>query len=379
MRKSKIVAPELNIPEGIIDLGVGQPSMDLLPLALLAQAAEHRLQQDQPQILAYGLGQGNGYFREALAGFLTENYRFDVNPDHLFVTAGASQGLDFICRLFTLPGDTIFVEEPSYSLALRIFRDRRLNIIGIPMDEDGLQIEALKEALKNHSPVFLYTIPTFHNPTGRTLSESRKNRLVEMCAEHDFFIVADEVYQLLDYTDSRPTPLAKFTDSKNVLSLGSFSKILAPGLRLGWIQTHSKWIRNLVANGLIDSGGGLNPFTSAIVQSAIELGMLEKQVGDLKTKYKTRMAALNSALEENLDESVTFHNSGGGFFSWLRLPDGVDTEDLLENANTHGVGFLPGTYFSSRKQLKNYLRLSFAHYNVANLKKGAKRLAAAIK
>jgi DNA-binding transcriptional MocR family regulator len=376
--KNKIVTSNFDIPAARIDLGIGQPSTSLLPLAALAQAAEHCLSQDNLYILAYGAEQGNWYFHNALAGFLSEKYKFNVDPDHLFTSTGISQGLDFICGLFTQPGDTIFVENPTYSLALGIFADHRLNVVGLPMDEDGLIIEALEEELVHQKPVFVYTVPTFHNPTGCNLSATRREKLVELSREHNFLVVADEVYQLLAYTAAPPAPMAKYTEAATVLSLGSFSKILAPGLRLGWIQTHPDLMGRLTTNGMIYSGGGLNPFTSAIVQSAIELGLQAKQLVHLKEVYLQRKNALNTSLKRNLPDSVSFVEPDGGFFTWLQLPQHVDTEKLLFEAHKHDVSFAPGSFFSPRRDLRNYLRLSFAYYEEPELVEGAKRLAAVI-
>ncbi len=376
--KLKIITSNFDIPADRIDLGIGQPGESLLPLVSLAQAAQHCLTRDNPCILAYGAEQGNWYFRNALAGFLSERYKFNVDPDHLFTTTGISQGLDFICSLFTRPGDTIFVENPTYSLALGIFADHRLNVVGLPMDKGGVIIEALEEELAHQTPVFFYTIPTFNNPTGLTLSAARRKKLVQLSQEYNFLIIADEVYHLLDYTSTPPSPMAKYIEAATVLSLGSFSKILAPGLRLGWIQTHSDSMNRLTTNGLIFSGGGLNPFTSAIVQSAIELGLQEKQLLYLKKVYLQRKNALNTALRENLPDSVSFVEPDGGFFTWLQLPQHVDTEELLPEAHKHDVSFAPGSFFSPRRDLKNYLRLSFAYYEASELVDGAKRLAAVI-
>ena len=350
----KIITSNFDIPADRIDLSIGQPGTSLLPLAALAQAAQDCLTRDNSYVLAYGAEQGNWYFHEALAGFLSEQYRLGVDPDHLFTTTGISQGLDFICRLFTRPGYTIFVEKPTYSLALGIFADCRLNLVGLPMDEDGVIIEAIEEALAHQTPAFLYTIPTFHNPTGATLSAARREKLVQLSQEYNFLIVADEVYQLLAYSGAPPAPMAKYTQAATVLSLGSFSKILAPGLRLGWIQTHPDLMNRLTTAGVILSGGGLNPFTSAIVQSAIELGLQHKQLSYLKKVYGKRQNALNSALRENLHESVSFVESNGGFFTWLELPQRVDTEKLIPEAHKHDVSFAPGSFFSPRRDLKNY-------------------------
>jgi len=376
--KLKIITSNFDIPPDRIDLSIGQPGTSLLPLAGLAQAAEHCLTRDNSYILAYGAEQGNWYFHNALAGFLSEQYKLNVDPDHLFTTTGISQALDFICSLFTRPGDTIFVEKPTYSLALGIFADHRLNLVGLPMDEDGVIIEALEEELAHQTPVLLYTIPTFHNPTGCTLASTRRKKLVQLSREYNFLIVADEVYHLLAYSSRPPPSMAKYTEAATVLTLGSFSKILAPGLRLGWIQAHPGLMKNLTTNGLINSGGGLNPFTSAIVQSALELGLQQKQLSHLKKVYWKRQNALNSALRANLHDSVSFVESGGGFFTWLQLPQRVDTEKLIPEAHKHDVSFAPGSFFSPRRDLKNYMRLSFAYYDESELVEGARRLASVI-
>lgn len=375
---SVIQTTQVNAPKGLINFGIGQPAPAILPLVELQKAAAHRLGNDDSALLAYGTSQGDGYFRLALAGFLSEGYGLPVDPGHLLVTNGASQALDMICTLFTNSGDTIFVEEPSYFLALRIFADHHLNVVSIPMDSDGLIIEAVEEALLKDTPVFLYTIPTFHNPSGITLSAARRERLVQLSKAHNFLIVADEVYQLLGYTVTPPPPLARYSDSGAVLSVGSFSKILAPGLRLGWIQAAPALLDPFINCGMLDSGGGLNPFTSGIVRSAIELGIQDKYLSRLKTHYRRCVAALSAALHQHLPPSIDFTEPDGGFFLWLRFPEEVDAEALLTEAKRHNVGFEPGISFSSRQGLRHYARLSFAYYDVPELEEGAARLAQAI-
>jgi 2-aminoadipate transaminase len=375
MTLQTIQTTQLDIPPGMIHLGIGQPDPSLLPLALMKNAAEHRLSHDDVSLLAYGAESGDGYFRLALAQFLAEHYHKSVDADDLFVTAGASQGLDLICTLFTKPGETIFVEEPSYFLALNIFRDHGLNIIGLPMDEDGLMVEALEENLTQHNPAFLYTIPTFHNPSSITLSAARRERLVQLSQEHNLLIVADEVYHLLAYDTSPPQPLANYTDTGMIFSIGSFSKILAPGLRLGWIQANQALLHRLVKSGLLESGGGLNPFTSKLVQSALELGLQLDHLIKLKTVYGQRMVFLSAALRRHLGSSASFSEPNGGFFIWLRLPEQIDAEAFLSEARRHNVSFQPGVRFSSRQSLKNYVRLCFSFYDTPELETAASRLA----
>ena len=375
---STVQVTQLNIPEGLINFGVGQPDPALLPLEAMRRATAHRLSHDDPFLLAYGVEQGDGYFRIALADFLSRGYGFSIHANDLFVTTGISQGLDFICTLFAQAGDTIFVEEPTYFLALRIFADHRLNVVGIPTDENGLIIEALEEALTRHRPALLYTIPVFHNPASTTFSAARRERLVELSGQHNFLVVADEVYQLLAYNTTPPPSLGYYTTTETVLSLGSFSKIMAPGLRLGWIQAGPKLIERLVYSGLLDSGGGLNPFTSAMVRSAIELGLQDEHLSYLKTEYHRRARILAAALRRHLPEEITFAEPDGGFFIWLQFPEAVDTKALLNVARQYNVGFEPGMSFSSREGLQNYARVCFAYYNTGDLEEGVARLARAV-
>lgn len=380
MKKMKnFKTAQLNLPPDVIDFGAGQPSLHLLPLEFLREAAADRLGKDEPAYLAYGAVSGDGYFRNVLADYLSEHYRMQVDFKNLFVTAGASQGLDLICSLFSKPGDTIFVEEPSYFLALRIFADHKLNIVSLPMDDRGLIVEAVEEKLLQHAPAFLYTIPTFHNPSSTTLTADRRQRLVQLGREHNFPIVADEVYHLLNFSAAPPPPLASYVNDNPVISLGSFSKIMAPGLRLGWIHTAPATVKQFADCGLVDSGGSLNHLTSGVMRSAIELGLLEKQLTKLKTIYHERKTALSNALRELLPDTVRFVEPDGGFFIWLEFDDSVDTANLQDAAQQHKVDFLPGMQCSGQNGLKNYARLSFAYFDVPELEEGARRLAKAIR
>jgi 2-aminoadipate transaminase len=370
---------QLDLPPEMIDLGVGQPDLALLPLDLIRQAATHRLGFDDPAPLQYGTEQGNAYFRRALAAFLSEGYGGAVDPRHLFVTAGATYGLDLICTYFARPGDTVFVEEPTYFLALRIFADRRLNVVSLPIDHRGLVPEALEEKLASVRPAFVYTVPTFHNPSGTTLSAHRREQLVRLSRRHGFLIVADEVYHLLNYTLKPPPPLAFFDTGGTVLSMGSFSKILAPGIRLGWIQAAPSLLGRLARGGLLLSSGGMNPFTSTIVESALELGLLAAHVERLKQAYHRRATALAEALGRQLPAWAAFQPPAGGFFIWLALPPDMDAEALQPAARANNVNFQPGFRFSAGGALKSFLRLSFVYYAEDRLREGAERLAAVLK
>lgn len=364
---------QINIPADFIDLGMGNPDLDLLPMKMLQKSAESFFLKGDARYLQYGLEQGDGYFRRSLAEFLSKVYGGEVDPDMLFVTAGASSALDLLCTLFTRPGDTIFVEEPSYFLALRIFSDHELRAIPISMDDDGLNIEELDEKLAEHQPKFLYTIPAFQNPSGITLSPARRDLLVERARQHNFLVLADEAYQFLPLAQMLPRSFAEFTrEVEQVISINSFSKILAPGLRLGWIQAHNKLVQRLTGSGLLESGGGMNPYTSALVRGLIESGELEGNITNLRTEYRARLKAVDSALRSYLP-SAEYKLPDGGFFFWVRLP-GIHAAGLRSQAQDYQVDFRQGLLFSSRSGLEDYIRLSFCFYKPDEIEEGIKRL-----
>lgn len=365
---------QVNVPIDVINFGIGQPSFDILPTELMQNAAEHRLSQHDSSYLNYGFQQGDGRLRMVLAQFLSEGYGLPVTAVQLLLTVGASHAIDLICTNFTRPGDVIFVEEPTFFLILGLFRDHGLRIVPIPLDDGGIDIDVLEEKLKQYQPKFLYTIPTFQNPTSITLSTKRRKKIVALSEQHDFLIVADEVYHLLNYSITPPPSFATFLDSERVFSIGSFSKILAPGLRLGWIQTSPKLMKQMLQKGLLESGGGFNHFTSGIVRSVLELGWQASYLDSLKQIYKRRIGALAQALRQHLPTTVRFNVPEGGYFFWLELPQEVDTEKLLQTAVPYKVGFQPGVKFRSRGDLSNYIRLSFAFYHEADLVEGTQRL-----
>lgn len=360
------------IPSDVIDLGAGEPQLSLLPLELMRNAAAHRLGLGEREFLQYGLEQGDGYFRAALAGFLSTQYGYSVSHDELLTTAGISSALALLCSLFTKPGDTIFVEEPSYFLALRIFADYGLRVASIRTDESGLVIDNLIHALNESKPKFLYIVPTFQNPSGQTLSQKRREQLVELAKQHDFLILADEVYQFLSYTQTLPKSFGGFIDSEKVISLGSFSKILAPGLRLGWLQTHSSIMQRITACGMLDSGGGMNPFTSAIVRSLIESGGLDRNISTLLNVLGERVQVMSELLRKHIPQAH-FIPPHGGYFFWLHLP-GVDTKELRKKAQAYKTDLRPGILFSSQNGLSEYFRLSVSHYDVDQIEEGILRL-----
>ena len=361
-------ATQISTPSGVVDLGVGQPQDAILPVDLIARAMTAAAELRQRHPLQYGVERGDGHLRAALAEFLTERYGESVAGEQLLISNGNSQAIDMCCGVLTEPGDVIFVEEPTYFLALRIFADHGLRVVGIPVDDEGLRIDALEAELAVHSPRLLYCIPTGHNPTGASMPVERRRRLVELAREHDFLVLADEVYQLLDYTGSPPEPLAAQIDSGVVLSLGTFSKILAPGLRLGWIQAGEELLEALAARGQLISGGGLNPFAAALVAPILDDGGVADYLDGLREILHGRLVAMDEALQAHLPPGAQYRRPDAGYFFWLRFPEEVETAALRPAALAAGVGFQPGPAFSTHGGSANCVRLSFSYYDDATIR-----------
>ena len=348
------------IPPGFIDLGLGDPQYALLPLEIMRQAAEERLSQNDPEFLQYGAKQGDGLFRKTLAKFLSSGYGFPTEPDSLFITNGASMGLHLICTLFTQPGDTIFVEEPTYFFSLRIFADHGLHLIPIRTDESGLVIESLEEELGNFHPKFLYIIPTYQNPTSHTLSQERREQLVSLSRQHDFLLVADEVYHFLTYSGKPPKPFAAHIEAAKVISVGSFSKILAPGFRLGYIAAPKDKIHQLISlqKYVLSSPSTLS---QKLVYEILKENYrsIKKEIN---THYRKKMETLLKSLNSN-GLSKYYHLPRGGFYVWLRTQKKFN-ESIKKQLLDSDVNVVDGRIYFTNKPKENYIRLSIA--NIAN-------------
>jgi DNA-binding transcriptional MocR family regulator len=359
--------------EGRLELAIGQPDLRLLPFDELRASTVHRFGIREPEIMHYCPYRGTAQMRGKLSAFLSLNYGIPIDPERLFITNGASHAIDLILSRFVREGDTVMVEEPTYFLGLQILRDRYPRIVPVPTDEQGMDVDALERLLESERPKLVYTIPIHHNPTGATLSLARRRKLVALAKKHDFLIVADEVYQLLTYEGSPPPPM-QVLDPERVLSLGSFSKILAPGLRLGWIDAAPPVIAELVRCGVHQSGGGSAPFVAALVESALETGIQQEYLVRIRDVYRRRCHTMIAALERSLDPAITFARPEGGFFVWMHLP-GRNTEDLLAKAHAEGVGFLPGKRASVVGGLSDRLRLCFTFYDEREIESAIRLLA----
>jgi len=396
----------ISIPPGVIDLGWGHPSLRLHPAGELAEAARHALRRQSPVPLQYGATQGYGPLLESLAAYLSGQDAYGpgaVRPETLFLTAGASQGIDLAATILARAGDTVFVEEPTYYLIGQIFLDHGLQICGVPTDAHGLDTGALAAMLAGGNiPRLLYTIPAYQNPAGSVLPLERRRHLIDLARRYGFTILADEVYQLLHYGPPPPPPLAMLdaatadTDASanakagapaagRAISLGSFSKILAPGLRLGWLHAAPGVIRQFADSGLAASGGGLNHFAATLAHSMLELDLLPANIVRLRQIYGERHDAVAELLQGELAGAFDFSPPGGGYFFWLTCrhaadaAPAVDTAALLPAAQAAGVSYRPGPAFSAAGGFRNALRIAISLYETGDLIEALRRLTAVIR
>ena len=367
----------VSIKDGVIDLGWGHPSSRLHPIEAIKMASERLLGSDDSAPLQYGATQGFGPFLESLAEFLSRQPAYDisVDPRHLFLTAGASQGLDLACTLYAPPGSTVVVEEPTYFVIEKIFRERNLNIVGVPTDSHGMLVSELENLLLGGlKPCLVYIIPTFQNPTGLCLSQDRRTQLIALANKFDFHILADEVYQLIYFDELPPKPLLSFDQGNRVISFGSFSKILAPGLRTGWIHAAPEIIKRFSDAALTFSGGGFNHYSSALIREVIDLGLLDTHVSVLRQEYSVRSAAMHQALQLYFGKEIEYLPPTGGYYFWLTFPEWLDSDRLLASAEVAGVSYRPGNAFSESGKFSRQMRLAYTLFEVEDLKEGISRL-----
>ena len=376
----------ISIPDGVVDLGWGHPSPRLHPTDALAAAAQSVLGQQSAVPLQYGAVQGFGPLLESLAAYLSTQDAYDgsIAPESLFLTAGASAAIDLAATLYATAGDTVIVEEPTYYLIEQIFVDHGLNVVGVPTDADGLDTSALETMLASDgfpTPRLLYTIPTYQNPNGSVLPLQRRRHLVELAQRHGFTVIADEVYQLLHYGSPPPPPMAMLDDSPDgcVISLGSFSKILSPGMRLGWVHASPNVVRRFVDSGVAASGGGLSHFSATLAHATLEMGILQDHIDTLRQVYGQRHDDVADLLHSEFSNTVDFTPPGGGYFYWLTFNNGINTAALLASAREAGVSYRPGTAFSASGGFADALRISISLYDTDELAEGLRRLAAAIR
>lgn len=375
---------QMVLREGHSEFNFGQPDPDLLPVDALRRAAAAALDAFGTDLLAYGAPEGAWPLIEWIQRRVQANEGLEVGLDECIGTGGNSDAIDQICTLFTEPGDIALVESPSYHLGLSILRDHRLELIAVPTDAEGLRTDLLARTLDElasagRRPRLLYTVPTFHNPTGVNLSSDRRREAVDLAVRHGFLILEDDVYRELAYDLPAPPSLFSTAPRGTVMRLGSFAKALAPGLRLGWINCSAGQARRFADGGLRDSGGAPNFASAMMVAALCRTGDFDAHVARLRVAYRERRDRLASALAEHLPPGCTFTTPGGGYFIWVELPPHIDGEALLERARSHRVSFIPGGRLCIDGRGRHCLRLAFSLMKPDALEDGARRLAAVIR
>ena len=368
--------------EGIIELTFGEPDPALLAVGLVRRAAAAVLDDGGPAALAYGSLEGPQALRDEIARRSAAREGRACTAADVLVSGGNSQALGQVLTVLTAPGDVVLVESPTYNLALGIMRDHPVEVVGVPLDEEGLRLGVLRAVLAELRAAgkrarLLYTIPTFHNPAGVSLSARRRQDLLAIAAEHGLVVVEDDVYRELVYEGPAPPALWTLDGEAPVIRLGSFSKTLAPGLRVGWINATGGLLERLAAAGVLESGGCVSQFGASVVGRLLASGGYDEHVAELRRTYASRRDELAGALREHLPAGCSFATPAGGFFIWLSLPSGLLATELLPVAEARGVAFAPGARFCSDGDDRS-LRLAFSLYDEATLREGARRLGAAV-
>jgi 2-aminoadipate transaminase len=357
-----------------IYFGDGAPAFDMQPFARLQEAAA-RAWTDAPGNLSYGELAGYAPLRELISARMQVR-GIAAGPDEIMITNGSQQGIDLIARLMIDAGDPILVEGPTYIGAMQTFDACEVDYVVIPMDDDGIDVEALEARLDtlDRKPKLLYTIPAFQNPTGASISAARRAALLDLAARRGILILEDDPYGEIWY-DQPPVPALR-ADHPSVVYLGTFSKTLAPGLRVGWMVHPAEMLELLLkAKGGTDIHS--NRIATRTVFHAAD-GFLNEHVSELRGFYAARRDALNEALVTSMPAEIVWNVPGGGFFIWLRLPDGISANEMLITAARHDVAYLPGSWFYPLGDVQhNELRLSFSSLPIDRLQEGAKRLGAA--
>jgi DNA-binding transcriptional MocR family regulator len=362
----------------------GHPDSTTLPVDGLRAAAEAVLRSPQaPLALQYGSVQGTPALIDYLVGKLNREEGLGLTHDNLMIVAGSVQAVDMIARLYVGHDGVVLVEAPTYHDALQVFRDHGLDLRPVPIDGDGIVVETLAAQLKllqreGKPPRLLYTIPNFQNPSGVTLATARREAVLELAGEHGFLVVEDDVYRDLIFEGEVPLSFYALAGGQGVLRIGSFSKIMAPGLRLGWLIAAPEHIQRCVNCGTSQMGGGASPFTAHVVAEYCHAGHLEPHVARLRQVYRHRRDVTLAALERHMPPGVTWTRPRGGFFVWLTLPEGTSVGPLQEAARQQGVLFVPGTGFFVGGGGQRNLRLAFSFVPSDEIERGMAILAQAI-
>lgn len=365
----------------VISFAGGLPCPELFPLAEFRRAARAVLSRTGPSSLQYDLSEGHPPLREWVCRHLGQTVGLAVSPDQVLITSGAQQALDLIGKVLIDPGDVVLVENPAYLGALQAFGAYEPRVCGLPTDDDGILVEALHEVLRtsDRRPKFLYVVSNFQNPTGHSTSLERRLRIVALTTEYGIPIVEDDPYGRLRYAGPDLPAMASLPGAEDCLYLGTCSKILAPGMRVAWLcvrdlRLHERLLAAKQACDLHTSS-----FTQRLVWQIVrQSGFMEAHLSRLRRAYTRRRDAMLSALDSRLPPGSEWTRPAGGLFLWVKLPEPVDTLELLKSCVARKVAFVPGAPFWVGAARSSTLRLNFSNASEDRIAVGINRLGEAV-
>ncbi|MGN1057294.1 MAG: PLP-dependent aminotransferase family protein [Comamonas sp.] len=371
---------------GIISFAGGFPDSAMFDVQGIEAAAQKALAQDAGLALQYGATEGFGPLREQLAAFMASKGAKDVYAEQLIVTTGSQQALDLLGKSMISPGDKVIVEGPTFLATIQCFRLYGAEVISAPIDEQGVVVEELEKLIAEHQPKLVYLIPTFGNPSGATLSLQRRKRVLELAVQYQTLVVEDDPYGDLYFDAPPPASLlnlsADVPGSREWLAhCGSLSKVLSPGLRIGWMIAPSELLSRAVMCKQF-SDAHTSTFAQATAAHYLQAGLMPATLAKVRKVYAARAKAMMEALRSELGDAVSFTAPQGGLFLWVKLTGKggklADANELAQRAIAQGVAFVPGAPFFSQNPDVSTLRLSFATADEDKIREGVARLAKAL-
>jgi len=386
--KSSIVREILKITSqpDVISFAGGMPAPELFPLKEIEQACVKVLREHGSGALQYSLSEGYVALREFIVQKMGR-YGITASVDNVLITTGSQQGLDLVARVLLDPGDVIIVEAPTFVGALQSFTAYQASYASVPLDDEGMMVDVLEQKIVETHPKFMYVLPNFQNPAGVTLSKDRRERLVILAHQYGVPILEDDPYGELRFEGEHVEPLVVLSARQNgqqsgyfegdVIYMSTFSKTLAPGLRLGWVVAPGEVIKKLVQ---AKQGADLHTstFDQMIAYEVVSDGFLDGHVNEIRETYRQRRDAMLAAMDQRFPDGTTWTRPQGGLFLWVRLPEGVDCEELFKEAIEQKVAFVPGTAFYADGSGHDSLRLTFATCPADRIDEGINRLGKAI-
>ncbi|HHO57246.1 MAG TPA: PLP-dependent aminotransferase family protein, partial [Thermoplasmatales archaeon] len=373
---------ELSQRPDVISFAGGLPSPHAFPVEEIKEIVERVLSNDYATALQYGPTPGLKIFRETMTKYV-KNFGIEADIEDIFITVGSQQALDIVGRVFIDAGDVIFVSLPTYLGAINAFYAYGANMVGVPLDENGMKVDILEEKIKElkkkgEKLKMIYTVPTFQNPAGVELSEERRKHLLEIAAEHDLLIVEDEPYNMLRF-EGEPIPSIKSMDKDGrVIYMGTFSKIMSPGLRLAYVVAEKNVARKMVvAKQSMDLCAPT--FTQMIAKYYVENGYLTKGVEKIIEMYRKKRDIMLDAMEEYFPQECKWTKPRGGMFLWVELPEHINTVEMIQDAVKEKVAYVHGRAFHVDGGGTNAMRLNFTNPDDDVIEEGIKRLWKVIK